>query len=230
MQTDVKNEKKKKAVGILIVAVLVLFSLAVGWFVGRPILRFVDEPAQFRAWVDGHGVWSRVIFVGMVVLQVVFALIPGEPFEIGAGYAFGAVEGTLLCLTGILIGSVIVFLLVRRFGVKLVEVFFSKEKLDSVRFLQNTKRLELLLFLVCIIPGTPKDLLSYVVALTKMRLSSWIVILLIARIPSVVTSVVGGNALGTEEYLFAAVTFAVTMLISGIGFLIYRHISRKRED
>ena len=66
---------------------------------------------------------------GMVVLQVVVAVIPGEPLEIAAGYAFGALEGTLLCMVGTWIGGLMVFLLVRRFGVRAVEIFFPLEKL-----------------------------------------------------------------------------------------------------
>lgn len=225
-----KQDLNKKVLGLLAVAVFILFSVAVGWFIGRPMIKLVGEPEQFRAWVDGHGIWGRIIFIGMMMLQVICALIPGEPFEIGAGYAFGAVEGTLLCLAGITLGSLVVFLFVRRFGVRFVEVFFTREKIDSVRFLQNTKRLELLVFIVNAIPGTPKDLLSYFVALTKIRLSSWMLIVVVSRIPSVVTSTVGGSALGMENYVFAIVTFAVTLVVSGIGVLIYNRIRRNREE
>ncbi len=225
-----KQGLNKKVLGLLAVAVFILFFVAVGWFIGRPMVKLVDEPEQFRDWVDGHGIWGRLIFIGMMMLQVICALIPGEPFEIGAGYAFGAVEGTLLCLAGITLGCLVVFLFVRRFGVRLVEVFFSREKIDSVRFLQNTKRLELLIFIVNAIPGTPKDLLSYFVALTKIKLSSWLLIVVASRIPSVVTSTVGGSALGMENYVFAIVTFAVTLVVSGIGVLIYNRIRRGREE
>ena len=225
-----KQGLNKKALGLLAVLVFILFSVAVGWFIGRPMIKLVGEPEQFRDWVDGHGIWGRLIFIGMMVLQVICALIPGEPFEIGAGYAFGAIEGTALCLIGITLGCLVVFLFVRRYGVRLVEVFFSREKIDSVRFLQNTRRLELLIFIVNAIPGTPKDLLSYFVALTKIKLSTWLLIVVVSRIPSVVTSTVGGSALGMENYVFAIVTFAVTLVVSGIGVLIYNRIRRGREE
>lgn len=225
-----KQGLNKKALGLLAVLVFILFSAAVGWFIGRPMIKLVGEPEQFRDWVDGHGIWGRLIFIGMMVLQVICALIPGEPFEIGAGYAFGAIEGTALCLIGITLGCLVIFLFVRRYGVRLVEVFFSREKIDSVRFLQNTRRLELLIFIVNAIPGTPKDLLSYFVALTKIKLSTWLLIVVVSRIPSVVTSTVGGSALGMENYIFAIVTFAVTLVVSGIGVLIYNRIRRGREE
>ena len=111
----------------------VLLTAAVCWFVGRPMLRFVSEPEKFRLWVDGHGLWGRVLYVGMCFLQVVVAIIPGEPLEIAGGYAFGAVWGTVLCLIGLFLGSVVIFALVRRFGQSVVEVFFPPEKLCRAR-------------------------------------------------------------------------------------------------
>ena len=177
-------------------AAFLLLSLLAAWVIGRPMIRLARTPELFRAWVDTHGLWGRLLFVGMVVLQVVIAIIPGEPLEIGAGYAFGFWEGTLLCVLGITIGSVLVFALVRRFGVRLVEVFFPKNKIRSLRFLRDNRRRDLLIFLVMFIPGTPKDLLSYFVGLTEIRFSRWVWIAMLARIPSIVTSTAGGAAVG----------------------------------
>ena len=165
-----------------------------------------------------------------MVLQVIVAFIPGEPLEIGAGYAFGAVEGSLLCLGGILLGSLIVFLAVRRFGVKLVEVFFSMDKIRSLKFLQNEKRMNTAAFFIFLLPGTPKDLLSYFVGLTPMKQSTWLLMTSVARIPSVVTSTIGGNALSSENYLTAIIVFAVTAVISIGGWLIYNRWIQRRQN
>ena len=73
----------------------------------------MSEPERFREWIDKNGAWSRIAFIGMVLFQVVVAVIPGEPFEIAAGYAFGAAEGTLLCMFASAAGSVIIYQLVR---------------------------------------------------------------------------------------------------------------------
>ena len=81
--------KKMLSISVLIAALV--FAGAVTVLVGKPMLQFVADPEQFRGWVDAHGIWSRVVFVGMVIFQVLIALIPGEPLEIGGGYAFGAV-------------------------------------------------------------------------------------------------------------------------------------------
>lgn len=223
------TEAHKKKIYLFAIIVALIFIAAVGYLVGKPMIEFVREPERFRAWVDSSGFVSRVIFVGMVVFQLIIALIPGEPLEMGAGYAFGAVEGTILCIIGCVIGSALVFLFVRRFGVKLVEVFFPREKIRSLRFLQDSRRLNLLTFIVFFIPGTPKDLLSYFIGLTDMKLGTWLCITAVARIPSIVTSTVTGDALGLKDYQFALIAFGVTLALSLAGILVYRRLSARRH-
>ena len=223
------TEAHKKKIYLFAIIVALIFIAAVGYLVGKPMVEFVREPERFRAWVDSSGFVSRVIFVGMVVFQLIIALIPGEPLEMGAGYAFGAVEGTILCIIGCVIGSALVFLFVRRFGVKLVEVFFPREKIRSLRFLQDSRRLNLLTFIVFFIPGTPKDLLSYFIGLTDMKLGTWLCITAVARIPSIVTSTVTGDALGLKDYQFALIAFGVTLALSLLGILVYRRLTARRH-
>ena len=158
------------------IALFLLLSLLICWFAGRPLIQFAREPELFRQWVDRQGIWAPLLFMGMVILQIVVAVIPGEPLEIAAGYAFGALEGTLWCLLGAFVGRVMVFLLVRRFGARAVEVFFPLEKLQSLRFLQNERRLTFWVFFLFFLPGTPKDVLCYIVGLTNLPLRSWLII------------------------------------------------------
>ena len=222
------EREKRWIVGLGLGLFLVLFVL-VAWYAGRPLVAFASEPERFQQWVDSQGLLAPVLFMGMVILQVVVAVIPGEPLEIAAGYAFGALEGTVLCVLGTLIGGVLVFLLVRRFGAQAVEVFFDLEKFRSLRFFQDRRRLTFWVFLVFFLPGTPKDVLCYFVGLTDMRLRTWILVSAVARIPSIITSTVGGSALGMGEYAFAAIAFLADLAISGLGLLAYRAICRFHE-
>lgn len=223
------TERHKQIVKIIAFVLLVLFVFIVTAYLGKPLLTMVEDPERFRDLVEEKGWYARLLFIAMVFVQVLLALIPGEPLEICAGIAFGSVEGTLLCLAGIFLGSAVVFLLVRSFGVKLAEVFFSVEKLRSLRFLQNERRLDVVLFLLMAIPGTPKDLISYFVPLTKISLWHWLLLTTLARIPSVVSSTVGGDALGEGKYLFAVIVFAVTCLVALFGAFFFDFYTQKRK-
>ncbi len=144
--------------------------------VGKPLLNLASDPEHFRAWVESKGMWGRLFLVGIMCLQVVISLIPGEAIEIGAGYAFGAIEGMVWCLIGSAVGSAIIFAFTKVFGLRLVEVFISREKLNSFKFIQNSNRLNFLVSMVYFIPGTPKDLFAYFVGLTPMKLKTFLLI------------------------------------------------------
>lgn len=220
--------KAKKIIVIVSIAIMLAVWAVIFYFVGRPLIRFINSPQQFRAWVDERGLLAAVAFVGMVILQVVVAIIPGEPFEIAAGYAFGFWKGTLLVLIGIVIGSAAVVTLTRCFGPKMLECFFAQEKIEQLSFLKNEKRRNWLMFTIFMIPGTPKDLLTYFIGLMPMDIKSWLLIAGIARIPSVVTSTIGGSALGSAEYGTAAAVFLITAIISVAGMAGYnRYIARR---
>ena len=220
--------KQKKIISVLVLVLFLGFSALVAWFIGKPMISLVSEPEKFRGWVESRGNWGRLIFIGMMVFQVLIAFVPGEPLEIGAGYAFGAVEGTILCVIGVTVGSLLVFGLVRRFGIRIVEVFFDTGKIKKLKFLQNEKRLDLITFLVFFLPGTPKDLLTYFVGVTDIKLSKFIIIVSVARLPSIITSTVGGSALGIGKYELAVIVFGVTVVISLLGLFIYNRICKHR--
>lgn len=222
------TEEHKKIISICSVILFLVFCGLVTWFIGKPMISLVSEPEKFRAWVDSKGIWSRFIFIGMIMFQVVIALVPGEPFEIGAGYAFGGFEGTLLCVIGVTLGSLLVFWAVRKFGVRLVEVFFNIEKINSLKFLQNEKKLDFIIFIVFFLPGTPKDLLTYFVGLTKIKFSKFLLIVSLARLPSIITSTVGGDALGVKKYEIAVLVFVITAVISLAGLFIYNKICNRK--
>lgn len=221
------TDRQKKIIVVSGVAAFLALSLLIFWFAGRPLIQFVSQPEQFQKWVDGRGLSGRLAFLGMVILQILVAIIPGEPLEIAAGYAFGFWEGTLLCILGMTIGGTLVFALVRKFGSRAAEVFFSREKLESLRFLQNKRRVTWLLALFFLLPGTPKDILSYAAGLTPVKLSHWLLITSLCRLPSVVTSTMGGSALGSGQLQTAVIVFAATLVISLAGYLTYRRLHRR---
>ncbi|MBP5662594.1 MAG: TVP38/TMEM64 family protein [Clostridia bacterium] len=223
------TDQNKKKIGTLLLITGILVMLGLCLLIGRPLIRYAREPELFRAFMTRHGFWAYFLFVLAVVFQVIFAFIPGEPFELLAGYAFGTVPGTLLCLLGSALGSTIVFFLTRRFGVKFVELFFSMDKIRSMRFLNNKKEMYAITFLLFFIPGTPKDLLSYVAGLTPIRFLPYLLISTAAKIPSIVSSCMGGNAVGNKSYFYAAIVLTATALLSVTGIFIYRRIHARKS-
>lgn len=226
--TQAPATRGQKIAAITSIAVFVVVLVLLTIFVGGPIVKTIGDPASFRVWIDARGIWGKLLFIGLLILQVVVAFIPGEPFELAAGYAFGAVWGTILVWIGLALGTTIVFLFVRKVGIKAVKVFFPRERINSLKYLKDEKALNAAAFVLFLIPGTPKDLLTYAAGLTKIRLLPWVVLTSVARIPSIVTSTISGNALGMQNYTLAIIVYAATALLSGICFFFYQRAHQKR--
>mgnify|MGYP006911768066 CR=1 FL=1 len=96
--------------------------------------------------------------------------------------------------------------------------------------MQDAKKLNLVTFIVFAIPGTPKDLLSYAVGLTRMKLPAWIFIAGAGRLPSIITSTIGGDALSAGNYSATAWVLAITLIVSAAGLLIYKKIYGKNGE
>lgn len=217
-----KNWSRRQITQLILAILAVIFICILGYFIGRPLVQFVSEPQKFQIWVEEKGILGVLAFMGMNILQVLLAIIPGGPFEIGAGYAFGVIKGALICDIAMTIASVIIFLFVKKFGLRFVELFVSKEKIESVKFLKSSKRSESIIFLLFLVPGTPKDLLSYLVGLTDMKLSHWIFICGVGRLPAIFLSALSGSALSSAQYHLAILLIAAIIALYVIGIILYR--------
>ena len=225
---DRHYDRKRKLLAGISAAVVVILALLATWFIWCWLTSFSRE--GLRDYIRSFGAAGWLVFLALQILQVFIALIPGELLESAAGFVFGSVFGTLLCYAGIAIASSLVFVLTRKFGVKLVQVFVSREKINQLRFLNTEKKRDVLIFIAFFIPGTPKDLLTYFAGLTEIKLSTFLVITLVARLPSVVTSTFGGHLLGEGEYVLAVIVYAATAVISLLGMLGYNVWMKRRED
>ncbi|MGF7012141.1 NRPS condensation-like uncharacterized protein/uncharacterized membrane protein YdjX (TVP38/TMEM64 family) [Lachnospiraceae bacterium PF1-22] len=185
-----------------------------------PYFQKLSEPenqAAIENWINKKGSAGVLIILALQVLQVVIAFIPGEPVELLAGALYESVGGLVICLVGTIFASTIIFSLSKRFGKKLLHRFFSKEKVDSWTWLQDSKKSELVTFILFFIPGTPKDMLTYFVGVTEMRVRKFICITTIARLPSVLSSTIIGSTMRQGKWEISLIVFLVTGILGIVG-------------
>lgn len=228
MKARTLKQKRIIAIASLVVAITVFALL--GAFIWNALMNNVKTPEAFKLYIDSFGWKGYIVAFGIQMLQVFVALIPGEVVEIGAGLSFGWIGGLLVCLAGIAAATTVVFLLTKRFGIRLVELFIDREKIDNLKFLNSEKKLKRTVFLLFFIPGTPKDLITYFVGLTRITLSEFLTISLIARIPSVVSSTLAGHYIIEGDYIKGGIVFAITAAVSVVGMLIYNKIVKRRQE
>lgn len=212
---DKKSNRRLAAATILVLAGMAILTVKI-W----PWMMSLSTPAgqaDFEAWIDSLGFGGWLVMLGLQILQVVVAIIPGEPIEIIMGVLYGTWGGFFTCELGVLLGSVLVFWAVRLAGAPLVKAVFGEEKLNHYAFLQNTKKLETVTFILFFIPGTPKDVLTYVAGLTSISPLRFLGIAMFARVPSILSSTWGGSSLAQGKWLSTVLIFAAVGLISLAG-------------
>ncbi len=216
---------------LLIVILCIVTGIAViAWYYAMPIMKMMRDPQIVRTWAESHGFIGRIIFISGMALQVIIAVIPAGPLEIASGFAYGPIEGALVSTLGIMLGSASAFFLVKCFGNRIIHFFFSSNRINDVKIFQNERSLNRLTFIVFLVPGTPKDLLTYILGLTNMPMGTFLIITTLARIPSILVSTFGGDALVDKDYASAATIFIGVTIVSAIGYYgYYRYNEYKKK-
>lgn len=206
------------------VAALCVWLIPLVWSLRQP-----ENQAAFEEFVGSLGVFGVLLMLGIQVLQIVVAVIPGEPIELIMGLMYGTWGGLALTLTGILIGSAIIYFCMKRFGTGFASKFVDTNGFKKFRFLNNPAKRDSFIFLLFFIPGTPKDVLTYFAPLTGIPFGRFITIATLARIPSVVTSTLVGSSVSKGEFLKSLIVFAITGVVGIAGILINNKFTAAQE-
>ncbi|MCK9170698.1 MAG: VTT domain-containing protein [Treponema sp.] len=215
-----KNDFIKPVVGIIIFfAVMTVVTIA-----AYPYIKQLADPAvreKFAAWISSRGAAGWFIVFVLQMLQIIAAFIPGGPVEVAAGVLYGGFGGLLTCLAGSIAASFIVFTLSKKIGMPVVEKLFSRTQRERFSFLNDSRKLESAVFILFLIPGMPKDMLTYIAGTTQMKTSRFLVISSVARIPALVLSTFIGSTVRHGEWKSATVIFAI-VAVTGILGILYR--------
>lgn len=209
---------------------LIAFAIAmiVITIIAIPLIQSVKEPEEFKAFIGKFGAFGIVVMFLIQVAQIIVALIPGEVIEFMAGCMYGWIGGLMLCLAGIALGQVLIFKMVKKFGKEFVEAAAGSKAMEKFKFLNDEKKLKATIFLLFFIPGTPKDLITYAVPFTSIKLRDFILLTLVARIPSVVSSTYAGDAFVKSDYRTLLIAYGLILIVSAIGLGVYKIYEKKK--
>ena len=228
-----KVSKRAKAFKyvLLVVVIAVIIGLIVYLF---PVVRNLSTPEgqlEFKNQVASMGALGYLALFGLQFAQIFLIIIPGEPIEILAGMCYGGIGGLIFITISACIITTIIFFAVRKFGRRFVYSFCSKERIDKIensKLFKNPKKIEFIMLILFLIPGTPKDLLVYLAGLLPVNPLRFILISTFARIPSVVSSTFAGSNLVAGNWKFSVIIYAVTFLIVGIMIFIINKFDKDK--
>lgn len=191
---------------------------------------FIDDPLKFRDYINNHGIYGVAIFLVLQIIQIVISIIPGEFIEVAAGISFGWFYGFILCEIGIFIASSFIYFISRKLGKPVIESLIGKEKFKKLAKFNHSKKRDQIVFFIFFIPALPKDLLTYVASFFDISYKKLMAIILIARIPSIITSTIAGNYIINKEYLKAIIIFIVTGAIAIACYFLSDKIMKRLEN
>ena len=219
--------KKKLLIATVIAAVAALASVLVllnGWFPldrYRELFEFYANDKAIAQYVKDSGPYGPIVFIMLQAMQVILAPIPGEATGILGGYLFGTLPGLIYSTIGLTIGSCLGFGLGRWLGLPFVRRFVKPEIYHKFDFLTQAKG-ELVVFLLFLIPGFPKDTLCYILGVSPLPFGTFFLVSTVGRIPGTWLLSMQGTQVRGNQYLRLFVLLSL-LALALLVLHYYRH-------
>lgn len=226
-----KNSKKAFKIIMLILIIAIIVAIIYYLF---PVVKNLSTPegqVAFKEKISNSGVLGFLMLFGLQFAQIFLFIIPGEPIEILAGICYGPIWGTIFVMISAAIITLFIYLLVHKFGRKFIYDFCGEEKIkkiENAKVFKNPKTISFIVFILFFIPGTPKDLFTYIAALLPIKPLNFIIISTIARFPSIISSTLAGDNLLAGNWQMSLIIYGATFLIVGIAILIMRKFDKDK--
>ena len=134
-------------------------------------------------------------------------------------------------MISIFIVTCMIYFLVKKFGMDFIYEFFPKEKvnkLENSKLFKDEKKIELVMIILFLIPGTPKDLLVYIGALLPIKSSRFIAISTLLRFPSIISSTIAGANIIEGQWEVGILAYAITFVITLIVIFIINKLDKNK--
>lgn len=232
-EVEVRGRKLEKAdifkfVGLIAFFAIMVLIVVLLW----PYFHDLFEPGgidRIITDVRDAGPVGFLFLLGLQFLQIVVAFIPGEVVQIAAGLLYGPWVGAIVILLGCVISSAFIFALVHKLGAPFVQSMVPTQYLDKFRKFELTGKLNIVVFILFLIPGLPKDVFTYLVPLTDMRMRTFLLLSNVGRIPGIVVSTYAADGLADGRFMESAIIFAVAAVIAVLGIVFRERIMKALE-
>lgn len=169
--------------------------------------------------LDDFKGFAFIPLILLQIIQIVICIIPGQPIQFASSYLYGVLGGFLISLVGAFIGTVITYYLAKFLGNDALHVIFGEEKVKSYVRKLNSSRAYVIIFLLYLIPGIPKDVTSYIAGISNIRLRPFIFLSILGRSPGVLESLLFGTFLAHRNYFGIAMLIIASIIILLICYI-----------
>ena len=218
---------------IVITIIALILIIGIIAYIAPVLVELNTKEGQvaFRDKVNNSGFLGLLWLFSIQVAQIFLMFVPGEPIEVLAGMCYGGLWGTIFIMVSAAIISASIFFLVRKFGKKFVYSFCNKEKvarIENSKLFQNPKKIERILLILYLLPGTPKDFFAYVSGLLPVKPVNFIVISSLARFPSVISSTLAGENIAVGNWKASIIIYVITFSVVGIIMFLINKLDKSK--
>lgn len=221
-QKQDRNKKIKTITSILKLALLIAIIVAIPlyiYFFHHDLLEDFSSIRDVESWLLQYKAKSALIYIGAQIMQIIICIIPGQALQVAAGYLYGFWLAFALSIVGAFLGSVAVFYIAQFLGQDAMHTLFGKRKITEMLDKLNSKKGMVLVFVIFLIPGIPKDLCTYAAGISNMHIKPFLILSLIGRSPGMMCSIAIGKQLMKGNYHYAIIIAAIVAVLFIVGFL-----------
>lgn len=235
-EKNIQNKNKKIKILRTIISICIALAFIILTIKFYPFLynlKYEQNRIEFEKYISNMGYKGALVLVGLQTLQIVVAILPGQPIEIVAGMLYGQFWGTVICTAGIFIGTTIVYFLVKLLGEDFVLIFVKNENLEkfkNMKIMKNKRKLIMFLFVMFFVPIFPKDMFVYLGGFTILTYFEFITLATLSRIPGQYLGVYVGAKLIERDYIRPIIVLIVIFIASVIFSYVYNKKHKKDDE
>ena len=217
-----KENKRRVILSVVKISMLVLIVVGIPlylWFFHGDWIKSFENIDDVVAFLEKYETQSIFVYIGLQIVQIVISIIPGQVFQMAAGYIYGFWPALLFAMTGALLGTTLSFMLAKVLGRDFLHIFFGEEKMSYYIERLNSKKMYAIVFFLYLIPGIPKDMVSYAAGVSEIKFKPFIIISALGRLPGMIGCLLMGDMMMEENYtgaviigVFAVITFALCII------------------
>lgn len=214
---------------VVLILILIGIPIYIYLFHGEALEQFKSLD-DMNAFILQYETASIFVYIGLQVLQIIICIIPGQALQFAGGYAFSFWLGYLYALIGIALGTIITFYLARILGRDALHVLFGEKRFNKFIDKLNTKRAFIIVFMLYLIPGIPKDLFNYAAGVSDMKLKPFCILSLVARTPAMMAGIMVGSMFNKGSYFGICVLAVIAVILCFLGVRYHERLTIKVDD
>ena len=173
-----KKHVIKKILNIIPIIITILLFIFIIYALKLGIL---EDKKLLIEYMKKFGIFASLIFILLQIGQVVFPVIPGGASCLAGVLAFGPIKGFIYNYIGLILGSLLAYLLSKKYGMKIVEKLFPKKITNKYLKYVKDNKFTTIFFLGIFLPGLPDDLLCYIAGLSQISFKTFLFIIIIGK-------------------------------------------------